>query len=55
MTAAVSATPMACRPATGFLVRPDGYVGAIAGSDDLSALERYLAQVGVTASKGAVV
>jgi FAD binding domain len=37
------------------LIRPDGYVGAIAGSDNISALERYLAEVGMTASERAVV
>jgi hypothetical protein len=31
------------------LVRPDGYVGAIVGADDLSVVERYLAEVGVIA------
>jgi len=30
------------------LVRPDGYVGAIAGAGDMAALERYLARVGLT-------
>jgi hypothetical protein len=40
----------ALSPGEWVLVRPDGYVGAIAGSDDLAALERYLADVGVAAS-----
>jgi 2-polyprenyl-6-methoxyphenol hydroxylase-like FAD-dependent oxidoreductase len=35
-------------PGEWVLIRPDGYVGAIAGSDNMSALERYLADVGVT-------
>lgn len=30
------------------LVRPDGYVGAIVGSEQLPVLERYLAQVGLS-------
>jgi hypothetical protein len=30
------------------LVRPDGYVGAIVGTGDMAALERYLARVGLT-------
>jgi 2-polyprenyl-6-methoxyphenol hydroxylase-like FAD-dependent oxidoreductase len=45
----------ALSPGDWVLVRPDGYVGAIAGSDNVSALERYLAEVGVTASERAVV
>jgi hypothetical protein len=32
------------------LVRPDGYVGAIVASDQLEALERYLAVVGLPAA-----
>lgn len=36
-------------PASWVLVRPDGYVGAVVGADDLPALERYLAQVGLIA------
>jgi 2-polyprenyl-6-methoxyphenol hydroxylase-like FAD-dependent oxidoreductase len=44
----------ALSPGDWVLIRPDGYVGAIAGSDNVSALERYLAEVGVTASKRAV-
>jgi 2-polyprenyl-6-methoxyphenol hydroxylase-like FAD-dependent oxidoreductase len=43
----------ALSPGDWALIRPDGYVGAIAGSDDVSVLERYLAEVGVTASKRA--
>jgi 2-polyprenyl-6-methoxyphenol hydroxylase-like FAD-dependent oxidoreductase len=44
----------ALSPGDWILIRPDGYVGAIAGSDDVSVLKRYLAEVGVTASKRAV-
>ena len=44
----------ALSPGDWVLIRPDGYVGAIAGSDNVSVLERYLAEVGVTASKRAV-
>lgn len=36
-------------PGEWVLVRPDGYVGAIVGADNVSALERYLGEVGVTA------
>jgi hypothetical protein len=36
------------------LIRPDGYVGAIAGPDNVSVLERYLAEVGLTTSERAV-
>jgi len=36
-------------PGEWVLVRPDGYVGAIIGADNVSALERYLGEVGVTA------
>jgi 2-polyprenyl-6-methoxyphenol hydroxylase-like FAD-dependent oxidoreductase len=36
-------------PGEWVLVRPDGYVGAIVGADDVPTLERYLAEVGVTA------
>jgi len=36
-------------PGEWVLVRPDGYVGAIAGADNLSALERDLGEAGVTA------
>jgi hypothetical protein len=36
-------------PGDWVLVRPDGYVGAIIGADDLPALERYLGEVGVPA------
>jgi 2-polyprenyl-6-methoxyphenol hydroxylase-like FAD-dependent oxidoreductase len=36
-------------PGDWVLVRPDGYVGAVAGADDLPLVERYLAEVGVTA------
>ena len=45
----------ALSPGEWVLIRPDGYVGAIAGSDNVSALERYLVEVGVTASERAVV
>jgi 2-polyprenyl-6-methoxyphenol hydroxylase-like FAD-dependent oxidoreductase len=37
-------------PGDWVLVRPDGYVGIVAGADDVPALERYLAEVGVTAA-----
>ncbi|WP_455926994.1 FAD-dependent oxidoreductase [Pseudomonas capeferrum] len=36
-------------PGEWVLVRPDGYVGAIITHDDLEALHRYLAQVGLSA------
>ncbi len=36
-------------PGEWVLVRPDGYVGAIVSADNVSALERYLGEVGVTA------
>lgn len=35
------------RVGDGFLIRPDGYVGAIVGSDELPSLEAYLADVGL--------
>ncbi|MEY2934652.1 MAG: hypothetical protein RL033_5401 [Pseudomonadota bacterium] len=35
------------------LVRPDGYVGAIVNTEQLPALERYLAAVGLTAERAA--
>jgi 2-polyprenyl-6-methoxyphenol hydroxylase-like FAD-dependent oxidoreductase len=41
----------ALSPGEWILIRPDGYVGAIMGSDDIAALERYLADVGLTTSK----
>jgi hypothetical protein len=44
----------ALSPGDWVLIRPDGYVGAIAGSDNVSVLERYLAEAGVTANKRAV-
>jgi len=31
------------------LVRPDGYIGAVVGAEDMPMLERYLAEVGATA------
>jgi len=34
-------------PGDWVLIRPDGYVGAIVDADDVSALERYLREVGV--------
>jgi 2-polyprenyl-6-methoxyphenol hydroxylase-like FAD-dependent oxidoreductase len=34
-------------PGTWVLIRPDGYIGAIVSCDELQALERYLATVGV--------
>jgi len=36
-------------PGEWVLVRPDGYVGAIVGAGGIPALERYLAEAGVTA------
>lgn len=36
-------------PGDWVLVRPDGYVGAIVGANDVPALERYLREVGITA------
>jgi 2-polyprenyl-6-methoxyphenol hydroxylase-like FAD-dependent oxidoreductase len=36
-------------PGDWVLVRPDGYLGAIIGADDVMALERYLGEVGVPA------
>ena len=33
------------------LIRPDGYIGAIVGSEELPALERYLGEVGVPGSE----
>jgi 2-polyprenyl-6-methoxyphenol hydroxylase-like FAD-dependent oxidoreductase len=42
-------------PGEWVLVRPDGYVGAIIGADNVSALEQYLEEVGVTAPERAVV
>ena len=35
-------------PGEWVLVRPDGYVGGIVGTEELPALERYLAEVGVS-------
>jgi hypothetical protein len=37
-------------PGDWVLVRPDSYVGAIVAADELAALERYLGEVGVTAT-----
>jgi len=34
------------------LVRPDGYIGAIIATEQLSALEEYLTRVGLSASLG---
>ena len=31
------------------LIRPDGYIGAIVGSDDIAELEQYLTKVGLAA------
>ncbi len=45
----------ALSPGEWILIRPDGYIGAVAGSDNVSVLERYLAEVGITAGKRAVV
>jgi hypothetical protein len=36
-------------PGDWVLVRPDGYLGAIVGANDVPALERYLREVGITA------
>jgi 2-polyprenyl-6-methoxyphenol hydroxylase-like FAD-dependent oxidoreductase len=33
------------------LIRPDGYIGAVVGAEELPALERYLAEVGVPGSE----
>jgi FAD binding domain len=44
----------ALSPGEWVLIRPDGYVGAIAGPDNISALERYLAEMGVTVRSRAV-
>jgi hypothetical protein len=35
-------------PGEWVLVRPDGYVGVVIGADEIPAVERYLADVGVT-------
>jgi hypothetical protein len=42
-------------PGEWVLVRPDGYVGAIVGAEDIPALERYLGAVGVVARERAVI
>lgn len=34
-------------PGEWVLVRPDGYVGAIVGADDMPALQRYMARMGL--------
>jgi hypothetical protein len=34
-------------PGQWVLIRPDGYVGAIVGTEEIPALDRYLADVGV--------
>jgi hypothetical protein len=39
-------------PGEWVLIRPDGYVGAIAGTEEIPALERYLADVGVLQAGG---
>ena len=46
----------AYRPATGdwFLVRPDGYIGAIVPTDRIQALEGYLARMGLDAATAGV-
>jgi hypothetical protein len=36
-------------PGESALIRPDGYIGAIVGSDNIAELEQYLAKVGLTA------
>jgi hypothetical protein len=38
-------------PGEWVLVRPDGYVGAIVGTEEIPALERHLAEVGVPGSE----
>lgn len=38
-------------PGEWVLIRPDGYVGAIVGTDEISALDRYLVQVGIPPSR----
>ncbi len=38
-------------PGQWVLIRPDGYVGAIVGTAEIPALERYLAQVGIPPSQ----
>jgi 2-polyprenyl-6-methoxyphenol hydroxylase-like FAD-dependent oxidoreductase len=45
----------AVSPGEWILIRPDGYVGAITASDNVSALERYLAEVGIAAGSRAAV
>jgi hypothetical protein len=40
-------------PGDWVLVRPDGYVGAVVGADNVPLVERYLAEVGVTAPQRA--
>ena len=42
-------------PGEWVLVRPDGYVGAIVGADNVSALEQYLGKVGIVAPGRAAV
>jgi hypothetical protein len=37
-------------PGDWMLVRPDGYVGAVVGADDVPLIERYLVEVGVAAA-----
>ena len=49
MTPAISATLTACHPVSGDWSGPDGYVGAIVGADNVSALERTRGREGVTA------
>ena len=38
------------QPGDWVLVRPDGYIGAIVSSDQISTLESYLDRVGLTAN-----
>jgi 2-polyprenyl-6-methoxyphenol hydroxylase-like FAD-dependent oxidoreductase len=45
----------AVSPGEWILIRPDGYVGAITASDNVSALERYLAEMGIAAGSRAAV
>jgi 2-polyprenyl-6-methoxyphenol hydroxylase-like FAD-dependent oxidoreductase len=38
-------------PGDWVLIRPDGYIGAVVGAEELPALDRYLAEVGVPGSE----
>jgi hypothetical protein len=54
MRAAISADAYAVSPGEWILIRPDGFVG-VTRSDNVSALERYLAEVGIMAGRRAAV